>query len=245
MKWVVLFRTSARLGWGRRPAVRAVQTRTRGHAVTGFKAFLMRGNLISLAVAIVIGTAFTAVVTAFVADIITPLIAAIAGKPNFSSLTFTVHHSKFDYGLFINAAAVVPDYRLGRLLAGRVADGGAHRSADEEGGRDHQGLPGVPEHHPDRGVAVHVLHGRAPDNDHRASAGDRRGNGNRRASTAEHRAAQLRQLSSTSGLCDASKERAATENVWTRAGAWPSRVQTFCTATSVRPLCLQSGTASC
>ena len=71
--------------------------------MTGFKAFLMRGNLISLAVAVVIGTAFTAVVTAFVADIITPLIAAIAGKPNFSSLTFTVHHSKFDYGLFINA----------------------------------------------------------------------------------------------------------------------------------------------
>ena len=63
----------------------------------------MRGNLISLAVAIVVGTAFTAVVTAFVADIITPLIAAIAGKPNFSSLTFTVHHSRFDYGLFINA----------------------------------------------------------------------------------------------------------------------------------------------
>jgi large conductance mechanosensitive channel len=71
--------------------------------VSGFKAFLMRGNLISLAVAIVVGTAFTAVVTAFVADIITPLIAAIAGKPNFSSLTFTVHHSRFDYGLFVNA----------------------------------------------------------------------------------------------------------------------------------------------
>jgi large conductance mechanosensitive channel len=71
--------------------------------VSGFKAFLMRGNLISLAVAIVVGTAFTAVVTAFVADIITPLIAAVAGKPNFSSLTFTVHHSRFEYGLFINA----------------------------------------------------------------------------------------------------------------------------------------------
>ena len=71
--------------------------------MTGFKAFLMRGNLISLAVAVVIGTAFTAVVTAFVVDIITPLIAAIAGKPNFSNLTFTIHHSKFPYGLFINA----------------------------------------------------------------------------------------------------------------------------------------------
>jgi large conductance mechanosensitive channel len=71
--------------------------------VSGFKAFLMRGNLISLAVAFVVGTAFTAVVTAFVADIITPLIAAIAGKPNFSSLTFTVHKSTFDYGLLVNA----------------------------------------------------------------------------------------------------------------------------------------------
>ena len=63
----------------------------------------MRGNLISLAVAVVIGTAFTAIVTALVADIITPLIAAIAGQPNFGGLTFTVHHSKFQYGLFLNA----------------------------------------------------------------------------------------------------------------------------------------------
>ena len=78
-------------------------TRTRGHAVSGFNAVLMRGNLISLAIAVVIGTAFTAVVTALVADIITPLIAAIAGKPNFGNLTFTIHHSKFFYGLFINA----------------------------------------------------------------------------------------------------------------------------------------------
>ena len=69
----------------------------------GFKEFLARGNIVDLAVAVVIGTAFTAVVTAIVADLITPLIAAIAGKPNFSSLTFTVHHSRFLYGSFINA----------------------------------------------------------------------------------------------------------------------------------------------
>lgn len=69
----------------------------------GFRKFLMRGNLIDLAVAVVIGTAFTAVVTAFVADIITPLIAAIFGKPNFASLTFTVNHSRFLYGALINA----------------------------------------------------------------------------------------------------------------------------------------------
>jgi large conductance mechanosensitive channel len=71
--------------------------------VSGFKAFLMRGNLISLAVAFVIGAAFTAVVTAFVDDIITPLIAAIAGKPNFSKLIFTVHHSQFPIGLFLDS----------------------------------------------------------------------------------------------------------------------------------------------
>jgi large conductance mechanosensitive channel len=69
----------------------------------GFRAFINRGNLISLAIAIVIGTAFTAMVTAFVADIITPLIAAIAGKPDFSRLQFTVHRSTFFYGSFFNA----------------------------------------------------------------------------------------------------------------------------------------------
>jgi large conductance mechanosensitive channel len=69
----------------------------------GFRGFLTRGNLIDLAVAVVIGTAFTALVTALVADLITPLIAAIAGKPNFSALTFTVHHSTFSYGSFVNA----------------------------------------------------------------------------------------------------------------------------------------------
>ena len=69
----------------------------------GFRKFLMRGNLIDLAVAVVIGTAFTAVVTALVTDLITPLIAAIGGKPNFSALTVTLHHSRFLYGSFINA----------------------------------------------------------------------------------------------------------------------------------------------
>jgi large conductance mechanosensitive channel len=72
--------------------------------VKGFRQFLIRGNLIDLAVAVVIGTAFTAVVTALVADVITPLIAAIAGKPNFSGLSFRVHNSTFAYGSFINAA---------------------------------------------------------------------------------------------------------------------------------------------
>jgi large conductance mechanosensitive channel len=63
----------------------------------------MRGNLIDLAVAVVIGTAFTAIVTAIVKDLITPLIAAVGGKPNFGSLQFTIHHAAFAYGDFINA----------------------------------------------------------------------------------------------------------------------------------------------
>ncbi|HET7171939.1 MAG TPA: large conductance mechanosensitive channel protein MscL [Gaiellales bacterium] len=68
-----------------------------------FKAFLLRGNVVDLAVAIVIGIAFGAVVTALVADIITPLIAAIFGSHDFSALKFTINNSTFLYGAFINA----------------------------------------------------------------------------------------------------------------------------------------------
>lgn len=69
----------------------------------GFKQFLLRGNVVDLAVAVVIGAAFGAVVTAFVKDLLTPLIAAIIGKPDFSALVFEVNGSKFLYGDFINA----------------------------------------------------------------------------------------------------------------------------------------------
>ena len=69
----------------------------------GFKAFLLRGNVVDLAVAVVIGVAFGAVVTAFVKDLVTPLIAALGGKPDFSALYFTINHSKFMYGDFIDA----------------------------------------------------------------------------------------------------------------------------------------------
>jgi large conductance mechanosensitive channel len=69
----------------------------------GFREFIMRGNVVDLAIAVVIGTAFTALVKAFVADILTPIIAAIVGKPNFETLTFTIHHSQFLYGDLINS----------------------------------------------------------------------------------------------------------------------------------------------
>ena len=70
----------------------------------GFRDFLSRGNVIDLAVAVVIGTAFTAVVTAVVADLITPLIGAIAGQHDeFTNLTFKLNNQPFKYGALLNA----------------------------------------------------------------------------------------------------------------------------------------------
>ena len=70
--------------------------------VTEFKEFILRGNVVELAVAVVVGAAFTAVVTSLVTNLFTPLIAAIFGKPDFSELTFTINKSTFLYGLVIN-----------------------------------------------------------------------------------------------------------------------------------------------
>ena len=67
-----------------------------------FKEFLLRGNLVELAVAIVIGVAFASLVDAFVADLITPLLAAIGGQQDFSALTFTINGSVFRYGHLVN-----------------------------------------------------------------------------------------------------------------------------------------------
>src|SRR5580692_9488953 len=69
----------------------------------GFKQFIMRGNVLDLAVAVVVGAAFGAVVTALVKDLITPLVAAIVGKPDFSVIQFEINGSKFLVGDFINA----------------------------------------------------------------------------------------------------------------------------------------------
>jgi large conductance mechanosensitive channel len=68
-----------------------------------FREFLLRGNVVDLAVAVVIGAAFGAVVTSLVEDLLTPLIAAVGGKPDFSGLAFTVNESRFRYGEFVNA----------------------------------------------------------------------------------------------------------------------------------------------
>jgi large conductance mechanosensitive channel len=77
----------------------AVQTR---NLAQEFKEFVLRGNVVDLAVAVVMGAAFGAVVTALVRDILTPIITAIVGKPDFGALKFTIHKSRFFYGDFIN-----------------------------------------------------------------------------------------------------------------------------------------------
>ena len=72
--------------------------------IKDFKDFLMRGNLVDLAVAFVIGLAFAALITSFVNDLIMPIIAMIIGKPDFSGLTFTINDAVFRYGAFLTAA---------------------------------------------------------------------------------------------------------------------------------------------
>lgn len=104
--------------------------------IKGFKDFIMRGNVIDLAVAVVIGTAFKAVVDAFVSSILTPLIGALFGKSDFSKLYFTIHKSKFFYGVFLNAVisfllvaaalyffVVLPLNKLAERRARKVAAG--------------------------------------------------------------------------------------------------------------------------
>jgi len=69
----------------------------------GFRDFILRGNVVDLAVGVVIGAAFGAVVTSFTKDLLTPLIAAIVGKPDFSGIALTIHGSRLMIGAFINA----------------------------------------------------------------------------------------------------------------------------------------------
>jgi large conductance mechanosensitive channel len=71
--------------------------------VDEFKTFLLRGNVVDTAVGLIIGLAFAAVISSLVADLLTPLIAAIFGKPDFASLSFTINSSVFHYGSFLNA----------------------------------------------------------------------------------------------------------------------------------------------
>ena len=108
--------------------------------LTEFKEFLLKGNLVATAVALVIALVFTALVTAFVADIVTPIIAMIFGKPDFSSLSFTINGSHFLYGEFINAAITfITVAAVGLLLRGQALL--RTRAALDQGGHLGQGLP--------------------------------------------------------------------------------------------------------
>lgn len=102
--------------------------------IKGFRQFIMRGNVIDLAVAVVIGAAFGAVVTSFVTNILTPVIAAVAGKPDFAAFTVTINGSVIAYGIFLNAlisfllvAAAVYFFMVAPMNAwkARVAKGAA------------------------------------------------------------------------------------------------------------------------
>jgi large conductance mechanosensitive channel len=109
-----------------------------------FREFILRGNLVDLAIAVVIGTAFAAVVTALVADLVTPLIAAVGGEPSFEDLSFTINGSEFRYGHFINAlltfviiAAVVfflvvkpVNALMARMKTGEDVEEETHRCAE-------------------------------------------------------------------------------------------------------------------
>lgn len=71
--------------------------------LSGFKQFILRGNVVDMAVGVVIGAAFATVVGAFTKDLLLPLVAALVGKPDFSAITFTLNKSVFGLGDFINA----------------------------------------------------------------------------------------------------------------------------------------------
>jgi large conductance mechanosensitive channel len=72
--------------------------------LSGFKQFILRGNVVDMAVGVVVGAAFASVVGAFTKDLLTPLIAAVVGKPDFSAISFTINNSVFAVGDFINTA---------------------------------------------------------------------------------------------------------------------------------------------
>jgi large conductance mechanosensitive channel len=104
--------------------------------VKGFRDFILRGNVVDLAIAVVIGAAFNTVVQEFVKDVITPLIAAIGGKPDFAALSFTINNSTFRYGAFLNALlsfvivaaaiyflVVMPLNKIAERRAAKVANG--------------------------------------------------------------------------------------------------------------------------
>ena len=128
--------------------------------MNGFKQFLLRGNVVDLAVGVVVGAAFGTVVTAFVKDLLTPLIAAVVKKPDFSGFALEINGSKFLYGDFVNAlisfvlvAAAVYYFVVLPInaLVNRLESSCAGRSNDAQ-------VSGMPERNFPGGKALRVLH---------------------------------------------------------------------------------------
>jgi len=115
--------------------------------IKDFRDFLMRGNLLEIAVAFVMGLAFAALITSFVNELIMPIVAMIIGKPDFSGLTFTINDAVFGYGAFITAAIVFISTAAAifffvvkpmEMIMARASDAKAEEPGDEE--RRHQEL---------------------------------------------------------------------------------------------------------
>jgi len=122
-----------------------------------FKKFLLRGSVVDLAVAVVIGTAFAAVVKALVADLLTPIIALIVGKPSFQDLSFTLNKSHFLYGDFVNNVITFVSIAAAVLLRrgpGQQADGPPRAR-----GPGHKGVSGVHERDTAAGATLPAVHG--------------------------------------------------------------------------------------
>ena len=124
----------------------------------GFREFVLRGNVVDLAIGVVIGAAFGTVVNALVKDLLTPIIAAIAGKPDFSGFYFEANGAKFLYGDFINAIiAFLLIAASGVLLCGTAGER-VDEALREAGASRQEEVPGVPERHSDRRPQVRLLH---------------------------------------------------------------------------------------
>ena len=125
-----------------------------------FKKFLLRGNVVDLAVGIIIGAAFVAIVNSLVADLLTPLIAMIFGKPDFSALTFEINKSTFKLRLVHQRPDILRDHRGGRLLLHRRADQrpDCEIAQGSAGGRDDEEVSGVSERDTGGGTSLCVLH---------------------------------------------------------------------------------------
>ena len=124
----------------------------------GFREFVLRGNVVDLAVGVVIGAAFGTVVTAFVKDLLTPIIAAIAGKPDFSNFYFEFHGAKFLYGDFVNA--IISFLLIAAAVYYFVVSAGerADEALREAGAARQEEVSGMSERRSTRRAQVRVLH---------------------------------------------------------------------------------------